>query len=69
MQIDPACERIWCKSCQFATVDKSACEGTWMAYECSNPESEYHRSLLNISINGEKQKIISWSGCDKGIRK
>ncbi len=58
-----------CISCRFATIDKSASDKDWMAYECGNPKSEYHKSLINISQDGKKHKRISWSGCAFGERK
>ncbi|MGI6435575.1 MAG: hypothetical protein ACOX0F_09460 [Syntrophomonadaceae bacterium] len=61
--------KIKCISCRFATIDESASDRNWKAYECGNPESEYHKSLINISENGDKHKRISWSGCDQGERK
>jgi hypothetical protein len=61
--------KIKCISCRFATIDESASDKDWKAYECSNPKSEYHKSLVNISEDGKKHKRISWSGCDCGERK
>ena len=61
--------KIKCISCRFATVDKSASDKHWNAYECGNPKSEYHKSLINISEDGNKHKRISWSGCQHGERK
>lgn len=58
-----------CISCRFAKVDKSASDKDWEAYECGNPKSEYHKSLINISEDGKKHKRISWSGCSHGQRK
>ena len=58
-----------CISCRFATIDESASDKHWKAYECGNPKSEYHKSLINISENGDKHKRISWSGCEHGERK
>jgi hypothetical protein len=58
-----------CISCRFATIDESASDKHWTAYECGNPKSEYHKSLINISENGDKHKRISWSGCQHGERK
>ena len=58
-----------CISCRFATVDETASDKHWTAYECGNPKSEYHKSLINISENGDKHKRISWSGCKHGERK
>ena len=60
---------IKCISCRFARVDKAASEKNWTAYTCSNPNSEYHMALLNISVDGNKLKRISWSGCVCGERK
>jgi hypothetical protein len=61
--------KIKCISCRFATVDESASDKHWTAYECGNPKSEYHKSLINISEDGNKHKRISWSGCQHGERK
>ena len=58
-----------CISCRFATIDESASDKDWTAYQCSNPKSEYHKSLINISENGDKHKRISWPGCEHGGRK
>ena len=62
-------KRVRCISCRFATVDESASENKWKAYECSSPESEYHKSLLNVDVEGNKQKRITWSGCEHGKKK
>lgn len=61
--------RIKCISCRFAKVDKAASEKNWTAYECGNSESEYYRALLNVTLNGDKNTRISWSGCACGERK
>ena len=61
--------RIKCISCRFAKVDKSASDKNWTAYECGNPNSEYHMALLNISVDGNELKRITWSGCACGERK
>lgn len=58
-----------CISCRFASVDKPASDKDWTAYECGNPKSEYHRSLINISVNGDKHKRMSWFGCEHGEMK
>ncbi len=58
-----------CISCRFATVDESAGDKDWTAYECSNPKSKYHKSLINISGNSDKHQRISWSGCEHGERR
>ena len=58
-----------CISCRFAAVDESASDNDWKAYECSNPKSKYHKSLINISEDGSKQQRITWPGCEHGERK
>ena len=58
-----------CISCRFAAVDETASDKHWEAYQCGNPKSEYHKSLINISENGDKHKRISWPGCEHGGRK
>ena len=58
-----------CIFCRFATVDELASDKDWTAYQCSNPKSDYYKSLINVSENGDKHKRISWSGCEHGERK
>ena len=41
----------------------------WAAIQCTNPESEYHKALLNVSINGDMQDRVTWSGCIDGERR
>ena len=36
----------------------------WTAYECGCPQSDYFKSLLNVTPNGDKQTTITWSGCE-----
>lgn len=62
-------KRIRCISCRFAREDQAASDRHWTAYECGNSHSEYHKSLLNVTPNGEKQERISWSGCSFGERR
>ncbi len=61
-------KRIMCISCKHATADKQATEGKWTAYECSNADSEFYKALVNVGVNGEMHKKISWSGCKHGVR-
>lgn len=44
-------------------------EEIWIAYECGNPKSEYYKSLLNIDPHGNKNSLITWSGCSFGERR
>jgi len=60
---------IKCADCTSATVDESASEKGWTAYECNNRSSNYHKSLLNVTPNGERQSFISWRGCGDGRAK
>ena len=57
---------IKCAKCRFAQPDRSASYGKWIAYECSNPKSNYYKSLLNITRDGAKLPYISWNGCAYG---
>ena len=61
-------ERVRCTSCRFACPDKSASCRAWTAFQCGNDKSEYHRCLLNITPNGDKQSRITWTGCELGER-
>ena len=62
-------ECVSCISCRYAKVDKKASDKNWTAYECGNEQSEYHKALLNVTSNGDKQHQISWSGCEHGERR
>jgi hypothetical protein len=62
-------ECVRCISCRYAKVDEKASDKNWTAYECGNEQSEYHKSLLNVTPNGDKQHRISWSGCEHGERR
>ena len=35
----------------------------WPAIQCTNPESEYYRALLNVTPSGDMQDRVTWSGC------
>ena len=41
----------------------------WAAIQCTNPKSEYHRALLNVTLNGDMQNRVTWSGCACGERR
>ena len=62
-------KHIRCISCCFARVDESASDSKWTAYECSNPKSEYHKALLNVTPDGGQIVRISWSGYACGERR
>lgn len=61
-------KRVRCISCRYTRIDKKASDRNWNAYECGNTRSEYHKSLLNVTQNGDKQYRITWAGCEYGER-
>ena len=56
-------QHIRCAECRFARPDRKASDRNWTAYESGNRDSEYYRSLLNITPSGEKLTWITWKGC------
>ena len=62
-------KQVKCISCEYARPDKNMSEKNWTAYNCGNPDSDYYGCLLNVSVNGDKHKRISWGGCPLGRRK
>ena len=54
-----------CRSCRFAVRDETTNEVGWCGIMCSNPESEYYKSLLNTSKDGNKLDKVTWGGCPK----
>jgi len=68
------CKKKSCKcgeGCEFKYTDRICPKQQlkWAAYQCANAASEYHKSLLNVSPNGDKQTEITWSGCKHGKRR
>ena len=41
----------------------------WAAIQCTNPDSEYHRALLNVTPAGAKEFCVTWNGCVDGERR
>ena len=62
-------KNIRCISCKHTRPDPTVSEGQWTAYQCGNAASEYHKALVNVAINGDRQHRISWSGCPLGERR
>ena len=62
-------KRIRCSDCVYARPDPNASEKNWTAFECGNEASEFHKALLNVGYNGDRQKSITWSGCREGKRR
>ncbi len=61
--------QIKCAKCAYVEVDLSACKKNWIAFQCSNPNSIYFHSLLNVDLDGMPLPAdmgIPWEGCDKG---
>ena len=58
---------IRCADCMFVRPDHTVDEDDWTAYECGNEKSPYHKSLVNISLDGDMLPVIAWSGCVKGV--
>lgn len=68
MTIKKPDKQIRCRYCYFAKKEKSMSNRFWTAYECSNSESPYYKSLLNVDPQGNKLGKITWSGCLFGER-
>jgi len=68
------CRKYECKcggGCELKATDAicSMQEIKWPAVQCTCPDSEYHRSLLNITQSGDMLEDIIWSGCACGERR
>ena len=64
---------VCCNGCKFKGTDAVCPKQTlmWAAVECGNPDSEYHKALLNVTLGGEIQDRVTWSGCvcgERGVR-
>lgn len=57
---------IPCAKCKYAKPDKSASMWNWIAYTCTNFQSEYHLALLNVEEDGKMYERIRWPGCEHG---
>jgi hypothetical protein len=57
-----SCDRRFDTVCRQQTLN-------WAAYQCTNPDSDYHRALLNVTQNGDMQRAITWCGCADGERR
>ncbi len=54
---------IKCISCRFAKKDADISKENWTAYICSNPKSEYYKSLLNVDLAGNELEVVARKGC------
>jgi hypothetical protein len=59
-------DRIKCSECRFARVDGARSSRKWLAYECGNYKSEFHKAILNVTSGGYGQDDITWRGCEQG---
>ena len=41
----------------------------WAAIQCTHPESEYNRALLNVTPSGDPQDRVTWGGCPLGEKR
>jgi len=77
-------ERVRCAECCYARPDAVAPgngyvwimgsdgkyrKAQWSGIECGCADSDYFKSLLNVSITGDRQQRVTWSGCDCGERR
>jgi hypothetical protein len=60
---------VKCAVCIFKNVDKKSSVSGIKAYECTNPKSDFYKSLLNASYSGIICKKISHRGCEHGMIK
>jgi hypothetical protein len=60
--------KVKCKDCIYAKVDKYMSGYKWKAYECSNSYSDYYKCILNCTRGGYQLDNISWKGCEYGIK-
>ena len=68
------CGKKKCKcgeGCEFKHTDEICPKQKikWKAVQCVCSVSPYQYSLLNVTINGDKLKRVSWSGCEHGKRR
>lgn len=62
-------KKVKCTHCEYPRADLSASTTGWVAYECGNKESPYHKCLLNIDMRGTMLGQLVWTGCTEGKEK
>ena len=66
------CGKCECREeCELKKSDE-ICEKQllkWAAIQCICYDSEYHKALLNVSPKGDKQREVTWGGCEYGDRR
>ena len=69
------CKKKECKcgkGCKYRKDPDTPCpkqDIKWAAYQCACSDSEFHKGLLNVTPNGDKQSRITWIGCEYGERR
>ena len=62
-------KNIKCLNCIFAKADPTVSTSKWTGFECTNSQSPYFKSLLNVSRRGSPLSKITWLGCTFGKRR
>jgi len=69
-------KHVRCAECRYAVVNETISEYPqkkrklkWVDIQCACTYSEYHRSTLNVSPNGNSQNFVSWGGCKHGKKR
>jgi hypothetical protein len=56
-------KHIHCALCRYARPDRRVSVKPWIAYACTNRNSEFFKALLNITPEGDHLPGIPWMGC------
>lgn len=62
-------KNLRCAKCRYAEPNPDASEHGWVAMECTNYKSAYHKALVNVTLTGLKRPYITWKGCPLGERR
>lgn len=62
-KFDKGCK---CAGCRYRRPDPEISKRGWVAYECGNVESEFYKSVLNVTAGGGMVDDIPWGGCGFG---
>ena len=61
--------KIRCAECEYVRINEEASRKRWTAYVCGNENSEYYKTFLNVSANGDEQKRVTFGGCKHGRKR
>lgn len=60
-----------CKNCKFAQIPEALAkifrDVTYVPVECTNDTSKFYGAVLNMTVDGETLRKVTWSGCDKHV--